>query len=420
MKIKALLPILNNTSWYLVEKLLRLTGSFLIGAWVARYLGPAQYGLLAYGLALVSALSFLGSLGIESLIIRDLIQEPQANKRIISTYFVVRLIGACFVPLLIAAYIFLTSPQNVELLVIALISSISVFLSSLDVADLWLQSKHQAKSLSTIRMFSFLSSMVLRCLLVLLGAGPVWFAMVGVVEFALVVPVFYRILKLHNLVPSFKFWDWAELKGMLLEGKVMIFSGLTVAIYSKLDILAVGALLSNDVLGSYAMAASMCAAWNMVGMSLTQAWAPYISLAKAEGDRSYVSMLRKLIVVSLGVSISGSAVLSILSASIFNLLLGPSYFDGIPIFSLLIWSSVPIFLGIATSQIIVNDKTYWISLVRTAIGMVLSLLLIVPAARGWGAMGVASLVVLSSTAATLSILFSSLARTRLHNIFFLR
>ena len=36
-----------NSSWLLFDKLARALLGLLIGAWVARYLGPAQFGLLA-------------------------------------------------------------------------------------------------------------------------------------------------------------------------------------------------------------------------------------------------------------------------------------------------------------------------------------------------------------------------------------
>jgi len=100
-----------------------------------------------------------------------------------------------------------------------------------------------------------------------------------------------------------------------------------------------------------------------------------------------------------------------LATHIFDLLLGRSYASGAPVFSLLVWSSVPVFLGVATSQIIVNEKIYWISLVRTTAGMAFSILTIGPVASHWGVMGIAYVVMVSACLATLSIFWSGTARS---------
>lgn len=84
--------------------------------------------------------------------------------------------------------------------------------------------------------------------------------------------------------------------------------------------------------------------------------------------------------------------------------------------SVLVWSSIPVFLGVATSQIIVNEKVYWISLARTLIGMIISLGLIAPITLRWGVNGVAALVVASSTVAMLAIVLSSSIRRTLRMI----
>ena len=68
-----------------------MAGAFLVGAWVARYLGPQQYGTFAYATALIATLGFMASWGIESLVIRDLVQAPERQQQIVSTYFFLEL-----------------------------------------------------------------------------------------------------------------------------------------------------------------------------------------------------------------------------------------------------------------------------------------------------------------------------------------
>ena len=142
---------IGNSSWYLSEKLLRLLGAFLVSAWVARYLGPHQFGTLAFAIGLVAMLGFLGSLGLESVVVRDLVQHPERESRIASSYFSLRLAGAALVPLIACGYVAVAHPGDRELLVVVGILASGVLLTSFDVVECVLQARHEARSASLVR-----------------------------------------------------------------------------------------------------------------------------------------------------------------------------------------------------------------------------------------------------------------------------
>lgn len=72
--------ILANMGWLLADRVLRVFVSLLLGAWVARYLGPEQFGKLNYAIALVSLFSVFATLGLEEIVIRDLVAYPQKKR----------------------------------------------------------------------------------------------------------------------------------------------------------------------------------------------------------------------------------------------------------------------------------------------------------------------------------------------------
>lgn len=410
--------VFMGASWYLLEKLTRLIGAFLIGAWVARYLGPESYGALTYALALVTSLGFLGSWGVESLVVRDLTSDCFDPRKVVSTYFFIRLGGALTVPVLAIGYLALAHNQNQQLTLLVTLCSGAAIFGAFDVADCWLQAKREAKVTSSIRLIAFLVGSGIKCLLILLGASIEWFAGVVLLEAVVIATLYYLLLRLHDLVPSIAQCCLVEFKRIVVDGKVMALSALTVVVYSKIDVLVIGALLSKEALGPYAIAASMCAAWNMVGMSLVQAWAPRISLAMAESQERYIYSLRNMLLIGFFINVAGCALLTLSVEHIFDLLLGRNYASGITVFKVLVWSSVFVFFGVSTSQIIVNEKIYWVSLFRTSIGAVVSLVAIGPVAVAWGVIGVAGLVVVSSAAAAFSIVFSASARRTLGKVIF--
>ena len=65
----------KNTSWLFGEKILRLFLGLFISIWVARYLGPEQFGILSYALSFVGLFTFLATLGLDSIVIRELVKD---------------------------------------------------------------------------------------------------------------------------------------------------------------------------------------------------------------------------------------------------------------------------------------------------------------------------------------------------------
>ena len=66
----------SNTSWLLGEKILRMVVALFVAIYVARYLGPERYGFLSYALSFVWLFSSLASLGIDDILIRELVRSP--------------------------------------------------------------------------------------------------------------------------------------------------------------------------------------------------------------------------------------------------------------------------------------------------------------------------------------------------------
>ena len=66
-----------NTSWMFFGQMFSMVISFFIGAWIARYLGPKNYGIINYSFAFVGIFSFIANLGIGTILSRDLVKYPE-------------------------------------------------------------------------------------------------------------------------------------------------------------------------------------------------------------------------------------------------------------------------------------------------------------------------------------------------------
>ena len=104
--------ILGNTVWLLGDKFLRMGFGLFIGVWVARYLGPEKFGLLNYAIAFVSLFNVFATLGLNNIIVRELVRKPSEKGEIIGTSFLLKLLGSLLLFILTLSVIYILKPDK--------------------------------------------------------------------------------------------------------------------------------------------------------------------------------------------------------------------------------------------------------------------------------------------------------------------
>ncbi|HIK36226.1 MAG TPA: oligosaccharide flippase family protein [Thermosynechococcus sp. M98_K2018_005] len=82
-----------NTSWLFAEQILRIIAGLLVGIYVARYFGPIKFGLFSYALAFVGLFASLAKLGIDGIIVKELVNAPAKRDAYLGTAFWLKIIG---------------------------------------------------------------------------------------------------------------------------------------------------------------------------------------------------------------------------------------------------------------------------------------------------------------------------------------
>ena len=95
--------VVSNAKWMIAEQAVQMLVSFIIGMLTARYLGPSNYGVINYGYAYTAFFTAIAGLGIESIVVKELIAQPEKQQEIVGTSIVLR----CLAGFLSMASIFL-------------------------------------------------------------------------------------------------------------------------------------------------------------------------------------------------------------------------------------------------------------------------------------------------------------------------
>ena len=85
--------ILKNIGWLFFDRVFRMGMALVVGAWVARYLGPEQYGSINYLMATIGLFASFAALGLDSMIVKEIVDHPHKSSTIMSTVFSMRLLS---------------------------------------------------------------------------------------------------------------------------------------------------------------------------------------------------------------------------------------------------------------------------------------------------------------------------------------
>ena len=70
-----------------------MLASLLVGIWVARYLGPKEFGVFNYASSFMAFFSVLTTLGLDGIVVRELVKDSNKSNTILGSSFGLKLLG---------------------------------------------------------------------------------------------------------------------------------------------------------------------------------------------------------------------------------------------------------------------------------------------------------------------------------------
>ena len=398
-----------NTSWMFAEKFIRLLIAFVVGIYVVRYLGPENFGIFSYGISFVGLFATIATLGLDSIVVRELVKDPTRRDELLGSVFYLRIIGAliAIALTLIAAVILKESSFN--FILIAIIVTSTIF-QSLNVVEHYFQAKVESKYNVYVQSSSLILASILKVILIFFGASLIYFAIVYVIEFIFLSVGYYIVYKINNLKIST--WQFKSSTAFILlkDAWPLVLSGVVISIYMKIDQVMIKYMLSSPEVGYYAVAVKLSEVWYFIPMAICTSLFPAIVNAKLISEKLYLSRLQKLYDILAWMAIGIAIPVTFLSDFIVETLFGIKFLPAAPVLTIYIWAGVATFLGVASSQYLVSENMTKLSFFRTLMGMIMNVILNLWLIPIWGIVGSALATLVSYTLATFSMVFFNSTR----------
>lgn len=397
---KNFMKYFKNTSWLLGEKILRMIVALFIGVWVARYLGPEKFGLFSYAQSFVALFGFLASLGLDSLVVRELVKDESRVETLLGTTFFLKILGALIMLIFLGIALQFTSNDLNTKVLIFIIASASI-LQSFNVVDFYFQSKVMSKYMVYANVISLFFSSVVKITLIISNAGLEAFAWVVLFD-SIVIALGYLFYFFKHSDFKIKKLIFSKPTAILLlkDSWPLILSGIVISVYMKIDQVMINNFLGNEEVGQYSAAIKISEAWYFIPGVIANSLFPAIINAKKHSKELYHKRIQRLYDLMIWIALAIALPVSFLSDSIIYLLYGGQYNQAGDVLLIHIWAGVFVFLGVSSSKWYLTENLQKLLFWRSFYGMLINILLNVILIPNYGIVGAAYATLFSQIFAT--------------------
>ncbi|MEW5894786.1 MAG: flippase [Candidatus Omnitrophota bacterium] len=388
-----------NTNWIFLSKLIRSAANFIIGIFIARYLGPAQYGVLAYAISFVALFSALSTLGLDQIIVKELVNEPDQKDYLLGSGFVLRSIGS-LIQILLVILISRHIESNAITWLIICVISLGVLFDSFQVIDLYFQAQVKTKFNALVSIYALIFSSAIKITLLCIQAPLIWFAATISIEKFLF--AFFYIIFYQKNSTSILLWNggFKYSKYLLSASWPLVLSGLAIMIYMRIDQVMIKNMLSSADLGLYSVAVSISETLYIIPIVITASLFPSLVNSKKADTSLYYRRLSQLFQLLIFISFIIAISLTFLSPFI-KFIWGHPYSFSSYILNVHIWSFILVAIGVIISYILINENLQIYSLYTTILGALVNVFLNLWLIRDYGTIGAAVATVIAYASATI-------------------
>ena len=414
---KGFVKYFQNTSWLVVDRVVNLAIAFGVGVLVARYLGPGDYGLLSFATSVGGFFVVVGGLGLEAIVIRELLNQPKAKPNILGSAVGLRLLssGSALVLYTIFGLLFI---QDRLIFWMIFFQIASIVLDAATVITYYFQSQVQAKFTARVTVFKIASLAIVKLLLIWGGFPLIYFAAMTLLESLIGMAGLVWIFSQKGGV-RFSQWtfDRQYAVSLLQDAWPLMFSGFVIFVYNQSDVIMIKYLLGNEGAGEYTVAFKFTSIWFFVGTIACSSLFPAIVNAKKNSERLYQDRILQLMRLLAGLGLGIAIFVSLISHWMIAILYGNAYQNAASVIDIQIWSIIFVFIGVVASRWYIVENLQKLNLQRTILGAVINVILnfwLIPV------MGIVGAAVATLAAQSVASFFGNAISARTRSLFFMQ
>lgn len=175
------------------------------------------------------------------------------------------------------------------------------------------------------------------------------------------------------------FLNWSFNKNLaivlLKDSWPLILSGIIVSIYIKIDQVMLKEMIGNEAVGVYAAAVRLSEVWYFIPVVICSSLFPALIDARKQSENLYYDRLQTIYSLMSFIAIIIALSMTFLSNWLIHLLYGVEYYQAGKVLMIHIWAGIFVFIGVASGKWLLVENLQIISIVNTAFGAIVNIVL---------------------------------------------
>lgn len=386
---RKIFDLVKNTGWIFVDKMFRMAASLLVGVWIARYLGPSDFGLLNYVSVFPLLFTAFAGLGLTNILFNEFIVEsnPSSFKILLTSSIFIKFIAGVvsFLGIIIVSVYMHTEPL---MNILITISATSLIIQSLDVIDVYFQSQRAVKYSVIPKLIVFFIATCFRVFGLWNKAELLFFVAVTALELLLSSLISFAIYTNYTgLTFSDIRIDRTLIKRLLRLSWPLMLSELFLFLYARIDLIMIKQFSTTAELGNYSVTMRITDLWYFIPIAITTSLVPSIINIRQIDYREYLNRYGYLLNMLAAISLTIGLILTLTADPLINFLYGNKYQGVGQILSINIWTGLFVFIAIGSDRWFIVESKQKFVLYRTIAGAFINIALNFTLIPPFGALG---------------------------------
>ena len=284
-----------NFNWTILDKVFRFFFVTLINIFLARYLGPSDYGLLNYIISFVIIFSPIASFGIDNILIRELVKNKESQNKIIISGLIICLVGSLITIIIsILLAIILYDIQSNIFFFIFIFSFVHIVNIRVPIIS-WSNAILKFKYILISKTISYVISSYLKIYILVNNIDFIYLIIVFLIEEILITLFLYVTYLYKNNFNLFKFYfDFERIINLLKSGWPLMISGFSYLIYVSVDKIFLGYLINHNEVGYYSVITTLSLSWHFIPLALISSIIPLMIKLNKESLSKFTNFIKYL------------------------------------------------------------------------------------------------------------------------------
>ena len=357
-----------NLSWLLFDKLFRASANIFLTVFLARHLGPDNFGILNYLLAILFLFVSISSLGVNPVLVNEIVKKRRNSMpSLINSYYLRFLIS------LISYFLFLliiyTLNNNIIYHNYSLILGVIIILKSCEVLFSFFEAKSFSKYIVISQSVGFFisASMILFIVINAIDNIYIYYALVlDLVIVFILINIFYFIYFKNHF---YKF-NFIIIKRLISKSLPVLISTLSILLYMRIDQIMIKEMLNEYQLGIYSVSVRYIEIFHFIPKIIMISILPVILTSrnyyvKLLGINSVMNKISLILIIFIFLS----------SDIVIPLIFSDTYIESINITKILSFSIFFVFLGVVNEHWYVTKNLQKFYALYVSFGALLNIIL---------------------------------------------